>query len=245
MTVLPAKTVVFLHAFPLSASMWTEQMNALAQENVQVKAIDMPGFGARDGKMSTLNRAAQMVIDEMPKGRVALVGLSMGGYVALEILHILQQRDQASRISHVVLADTHASGDDDATKVRRQQQADYTRQVGLQWLINNAHVENPPHTARLYEKMIAETDPEAVAAALEAMAGRLPRKKVLMRLREDEVPFLALVGERDPITTPDTMRKMAHMAQGQMRVIPGAGHLSNLDMPAAFTAELQNFLLKK
>lgn len=225
--------------------MWTEQMNALANENVQVHALDMPGFGTKDGKMSTLNRAAQMMLEEMPKGRVALVGLSMGGYVALEMLHILQQRDQAARISHVVLADTHASGDDEATRTRRRQQAEYTRQVGLQWLINNAHVENPPHTARLVEKMIGETDPEAVAAALEAMADRLPRKKVLMRLREDEVPFLALVGERDGLTPPETMRKMAHLAHGQMRVIPEAGHLSNLDMPAAFSAELQNFLLKK
>ena len=81
---------------------------------------------------------------------------------------------------------------------------------------------------------------DGIVGALEAMRGR-PDSSAL--LGEIDVPTLVVVGEEDVITPVKEARAMAAMIRGsRLEVIPEAGHLSNLERPAAFNAALSDFV---
>jgi pimeloyl-ACP methyl ester carboxylesterase len=82
----PSRTVLLLHAYPLSAAMWAGQKTALEAAGLTVLAPSLPGFGGEPGAMSSLADTARKLLDTLPPEPVALVGLSMGGYLALALL---------------------------------------------------------------------------------------------------------------------------------------------------------------
>ncbi|MDO4263567.1 MAG: alpha/beta hydrolase, partial [Deinococcus sp.] len=91
-------------------------------------------------------------------------------------------------------------------------------------------------------RMTREASREGIAAALRAMAARADRRGVLRRAGEGGVQVLALVGSEDELTPPEQARENADLSGGQLKVIEGAGHLSNLDEPEAFNRALVEFL---
>ena len=90
---------------------------------------------------------------------------------------------------------------------------------------------------------IDRASPAGVAAALGAMAGRPDMTASLADIR---VPTLVVVGEHDVISPVEEMRGIAERIPGaEFVVIPGAGHMSPLENPAAFNAALENFCATK
>src|SRR5680860_79612 len=127
---IPDAPVVLLHAFPLNASMWAPQISALAGR--QLLAPDFPGFGGRPVGPPDLDEFARVVVEEMDRARIpraVVVGLSMGGYVALRV-HALAP----DRVGGMVLADTQAGTDDNEGRAKRIEQAVRARQEGTGWL---------------------------------------------------------------------------------------------------------------
>ncbi len=99
--------------------------------------------------------------------------------------------------------------------------------------------EQPDVVARVRE-LVAQAQPEGVARALEAMRGRADS---LPRLGEIRVPVLVVVGAEYTLTPPDESRKIAEgVSDGRLVVLPGAGHLANLEAPEAFDAALEGWL---
>lgn len=237
--------VILLHAFPLNASMWAPQREALADRTVL--APDFPGFGgqpsAGTADLDDFARAALRHLEDAGIARAVVVGLSMGGYVAFR-LHDLAP----DRIAGLVLADTKAGTDDPAGKARRTDQAARLRSEGVGWLpeamlpglLGETTRRVRPEVVARVRALIASADPEGVARALEAMRER-PDSTV--RLASIAVPVLVLVGEEDTLTPPAEARKIADgVPDGRLVVIPAAGHLSNLENPAAFNAALAEFV---
>lgn len=239
------QTAVLLHAFPLDAGMWSEQKKALEAQGLQVKVPHLPGFGGESGTLSDLSEmAAKLVDDVLPAEPAALVGLSMGGYLALEVLAALQERGEMERVSHLVLADTHARGDDAEQREDREKQAQKVLKEGQEFMVEKAREEQKPSTAEQTAKMTREATREGIAAALRAMAARADRRDVLRRAGEQGVQVLALVGSEDKLTPPDLAQENADLSSGTLKVLEGAGHLSNLDEPEAFNEALTEFLTK-
>ena len=88
--------------------------------------------------------------------------------------------------------------------------------------------------------LVAQAAAEGVARALEAMRDR---PDSLPRLGEIRVPVLVLVGEEDTLTPPAESRRIAEgVRDGRLMVLPGAGHLANLEVPQAFNAALTGWL---
>jgi len=240
----PGIPVVFLHAFPLSARMWRAQVEALA--NRTVLAPDFPGFGGRAPGSPELEHFARVVLADMDAAGIreaVVVGLSMGGYVAFR-LHALAQE----RVAGMVLADTRSTADDETGRVRRTDQAARARAEGLGWLpeaflpalLGETTRRERPAVVEAVREIMADADPEGVARALEAMRGRPDSTPELGKIR---VPVLALVGEEDPPTAVEESRSIARgVTDGRLVVIPGAGHLSNLEAPEAFNEALVGFL---
>ncbi|PNY81219.1 alpha/beta fold hydrolase [Deinococcus koreensis] len=228
------RTVLLLHAYPLSGAMWAAQEAALTSAGLRVTAPHLPGFGGRGGEIGSLADAARDLLAELPEGPLSVVGLSMGGYLALELL-----TQAPERFERVVLADTTARADDEAKRRDRRSQAGRVRLEGRGFLIEAAEKEHPAGTFHQIVPMIEAASLEGVAAALEAMAARPKR---LDTLRALQAPLLVLVGEDDRVTPPALAREMAEAGRGDLVILPGAQHLSNLDQPAAFTRALLDFL---
>ena len=88
--------------------------------------------------------------------------------------------------------------------------------------------------------MIADASATGVCGALLAMAARTDTTPALPRM---DMPALVVAGEEDAITPPETARAMAaRLPRAEVRVVPRAGHLSNLENPEAFDAALRDYL---
>jgi pimeloyl-ACP methyl ester carboxylesterase len=236
--------VVFLHAFPLNSAMWEPQQGILGDR--PVLAPDFPGFGGRPMDAPDLERFAHTVLDHMDAAgipRAIVVGLSMGGYVAFR-LHALRP----DRVAAMVLADTRAGGDDEAGRAKRTDQAARVRKEGVEWLaeallpalLGETTRQSRPEVVAKVKEMAEGAHPEGVARALEAMRERPDSTPDLQRI---QVPVLVLVGEEDTLTPPAEARRIAEgVPEGRLVIIPGAGHLSNVEAPEAFNEALLAFL---
>jgi 3-oxoadipate enol-lactonase len=111
--------VLFVHAFPVNRRMWAPQVEALSA-NYRCLTVDLRGFGESDvptGPYSLDVVAADLagLLDALRLERVTLVGLSMGGYLAFAFW-----RRYADRLRALVLANTRAAADTEATRASRE-----------------------------------------------------------------------------------------------------------------------------
>jgi 3-oxoadipate enol-lactonase len=235
--------VVLLHAFPLNATMWEQQRAALGTR--PVLAPDLPGFGRRAPGTPELDAFALAVLEDMDAAgieRAVVVGLSMGGYVALR-LHALAQ----ARVAGLVLADTRAGADDEAARAKRTNQAARARREGVGWLeellpalLGETTRGESPEVLASVRALLNQAEPEGVARALEAMRDRPDSTSTLGAIG---APVLAIVGEEDSLTPVHEARRIADaVPDGSLAVIPRAGHLSNLESPDRFNDLLLEFL---
>ena len=233
-------TLLLVHAFPVDAGMWDEQVTALEGEH-RVLAPSLPGFGGAitAGDVMTMDAAADFLADELDRAevdRAVVCGLSMGGYVAFSMW-----RRHSERISGLVLANTKAGSDDEAGRERRRQVAEKARNEG-----SGAIADAPPPLLSegadpaLWERvkdMIRRQPGESIAAASLGMAERPDSGPVLSRI---DVPTTVVTSSADSLIPPDVTSAMAEEIRGsELVVLEGAGHLSNLEEPDGFTTALR------
>lgn len=239
--------LLFLHAFPLEASMWDHQVAALSSR-FRCLRPDVWGFGASPappGEVSLDDVAAAVVaeLDSLGVGAVTVVGLSMGGYTAFALL-----RRFADRVARLVLADTRASADTEAARADRLRMAEQARREGSVAAIVEPTVARllaaesaaEYHVSDPVRGRIRRATPAGVATMQEAMAARPDSTPLLGSIA---VPALVLVGSQDTVTPPEEAERMAAAIPGaRLEVLDGAGHLSNLERWDRFNAVLGDFL---
>jgi pimeloyl-ACP methyl ester carboxylesterase len=236
--------LVLVHAFPVDASMWDEQVAALGNEVEQMVAPNLPGFGGTPGvgDVMRMEAAADHVVAEMDRAgidRAAVVGVSMGGYVAFAMW--ARNRD---RFAALGLADSRAEPDDDAGRERRRQVAEKARTEG-----SGAIAESPPPLLSegadpaLWDRvreMIRRQPGESIAAASLGLGERADARPLLAGI---DVPTTVIVGSADTLTPPPMSEAMAEAIPGaELVVLDGAGHLSNLEDPQGFTDAARSLL---
>jgi 3-oxoadipate enol-lactonase len=242
---MPSPTVVFLHAFPMDFRMWSGQLERLPAGWLGI-APDFPGFGGRAPGTASLDEYADEVLARLDGAgirRFVPVGLSMGGYVAFRLV-----ARASPRIAGLVLCDTRAAPDNVAARERRTLQAARIRADGavgladsmVPVLLAEGTRRSRPEVASLVHACVDAATPEGIARALEALRDRPDSTPLLAGLR---MPVLAMVGEEDGLSPPAEMEGMVSAIPGaRLEVLQGAGHLSNLDAPAAFDVALHAFL---
>ncbi len=240
------EAVLFLHAFPLTRQMWAAQVRALSAR-ARTLTVDFRGFGESDVPSGpyTLEAFADDVLAlarALGVSRAAIVGLSMGGYVAFRLI------DRAPEfVRALVLADTRAEPDSPEGRTRRLALAERVEREGMtamqefiQGLVGPATRETRPEVVAEVQRIMARPDPRAVAQTLRALADRPDSRPLLSGIA---VPTLVLVGEGDTLTPPDSARGIADgIRHARLAVLPGSGHLSNLEARQAFNNELVAFL---
>lgn len=236
---------LFLHAFPLNARMWDPQL-AEMRSGARGLAVDLPGFGRCPAAEPDLDRYADAAIEALDAdggGRAVVVGLSMGGYVAFRLLE-----RHRGRVAGLVLADTRAGPDDEAARQRRTDQAARVRREGTSWLpeallpalLGETTRRERPEVVDAVRGLVEDAEPEGVARALVAMRDRPDSTALLATI---SVPTLVLAGGEDTLTPPEEARAMAAAIPGaRFELLPGVGHLSNLEDPLLFNAAVLPFL---
>ena len=239
--------VLFAHAFPLNRTMWAPNVSALV-DRCRCVAMDCRGFGdttiAPPYSMEQYADDLAHLLDVLRIEKVVLVGCSMGGYASFAFW-----RRHRDRVRALVLADTRAGSDSEETIARRRQLIDLARSEGST-AIANAQIasivgkttrEKQPDTYDAVHRMMAQAPAEGIVGALEAMMLRPDSTPLLSTI---DVPTLIVVGDEDVPTPPREARAMHERIPGSViEVITGAGHLSNLERPAAFNHVLTEFLV--
>ena len=240
--------VIFLHGFPFNNTMWRRQLDTVP-DGWRFIAPDLRGFGnfADEGteplSMSQLADDVIALMDEQHIEQAVIVGLSMGGYVALDIAF-----RHPDRVRALVLTATRANADSEEAKANRYSLAAKTRSAGAQPVIDamlphlvSAHTRmKTPELVTFVHDMMKSTSPSTMTRGLEGMA---QRPDYIKRLGEINLPVLIIRGDQDDIINPAEMEAIARGVRGaRHEVIALAGHLPNLENPEVFNKILTGFL---
>jgi pimeloyl-ACP methyl ester carboxylesterase len=192
----------------------------------------------RDDSMAGI---ARRILEQAPP-HFALIGLSMGGYVAFEIL-----RQAADRVARVALLDTTARPDLPEQTEQRKRQIDMAqngRFAGIAELLFPRFVAATRHGDRalqsIVRRMAEDIGAEAFVRQQTAIMNRVDSRPGLSAIA---CPTLVIVGEQDVLTPPDRAAEMAAaVPNARQVVVPDCGHLSTLEQPEAVTRALAAFL---
>jgi pimeloyl-ACP methyl ester carboxylesterase len=236
--------LLLIHAFPLHSLMWKPQIVALSSRR-RVIAPDLRGFGASalgEAPTSLDQYADDLValLDQLGIERVAVCGLSMGGYIAFSML-----RRHRARIGALILADTRAGADTDEARQARETNARLAEQHGAGALADQMlpKLLAPAASDSLRDdvrRIIGSNDGHGAAAALRCMAARPDSTPLLSSI---DIPTLIIVGAEDALTPPSEAHAMhAAIRNSQLVEIPRVAHLSNMEAEAAFSEAIDQFL---
>ncbi len=239
-----APWVVLSHSILTDLSMWDRQARRLAP-HFQVMRYDTRGHGDSEApaapyRMEDLARDAVALMDALNIGQAHYVGLSLGGMTAIGLA-----LDHADRLLSAAICDARADmppeaggvWDERIATVETAGTAALAEATVQRWFLPASLAAEIPALDPV-RRMIARTSPAGFIGCARALQGL----DYLPRLREIRVPTLLLAGEQDgPI--PELNRAMqAMIPAARAAVIPGAGHIANLEQPEAFDDALFAFL---
>jgi pimeloyl-ACP methyl ester carboxylesterase len=228
----PKQPLMLLPGLLCDDALWQYQLSALAEFAVP-RVADLTGANSIAG-------LAQQLLDSAPP-RFSLAGLSMGGYVALEIM-----RQAPDRVLRLALIDTQAQ--DDTAEVRRRRKglialAGRGRFKGvtprlLPQLLHPDHLDGP--LAGIVMDMAERIGQDGFVRQQRAILGRIDSRPSLPAIT---VPTLVLCGEADILTPPAIAAEMAEAIPNALLVIvPRAGHLAPLEQPEAVNRAMIDWL---
>ena len=238
--------VALLHGFPHNRALWAPQMGALV-DRARCIAPDLRGFGesSKHGPF-TIDQFADdvaLLLRGLGIERAVVAGVSMGGYVAFAMW-----RRHPSLVRALVLADTRAGADSDEARAKRAELIDAARTRGsgavadlqITGMLGRTTRANRPALIDQVHRMLESAGVDGIVGALEAMMARDDSTATLATI---DVPTLVVVGQED-VLTPVREAELLHegIRGSRLEVIEHAGHLSNLERPAAFNHVLSEFL---
>ena len=237
--------VLMLHGIGGSAAIWGDEgsgtVAALTAAGHEAHALNLPGYGGAPGlpSMDSFVAAVQAAAAGQP---VVLVGHSMGGMVAQEVAARSPQS-----VAALVLVCTSASfgkadGDWQARFVR-ERLAPLDEGLGMagmaQRLVPGLVAPMASNKVRLQAMAVMSRVPEATYRAALAAIVAFDRREALKDL---PMPCLLIAAEHDRTAPPDVMRRMAERIPGsEYLCLANAGHIANVEQPAAFHAALLDF----
>ena len=237
--------ILFIHGFPFDRTMWRPLMATLT--GWRRIAPDLRGLGLSDVpesySMADYADDLAALMDALHVPQAVVCGLSMGGYVAFELL-----RRHSARVRALILTATRAEADDEAGMQRRGDMIALVEREGpevladvlLPQLLAPANLTAMPQVVQHLRTMIAGSPVKGVVGALRAMRDRADATPLLRKI---EVPTLVIAGRDDQLIPPAASRQLAEAIPGaQFTLIPDAGHLCPLEQPVTTTKVIAEFL---
>lgn len=236
--------VVLLHGHPFDRSLWLPQRELLAEAGFRVLAPDLRGYGESPATPGTVTMAdlandVAALVDKLGVELPSVVGLSMGGLVAMELaIH-------SPGIHALGLVATTAEPVTDDERRRREGLAEAAEREGMAPLVEQMriglfHPECPPSVVATVTQMMERNNPMGAAAALR---GRAIRPDYRPGLRQLRIPTFVCAGSIDPWSTKEVTDEIVGcLSNPQVAVLEGIGHLPNAEAPAEFTRRMIEFL---
>lgn len=260
--------LVLLHAFPVDGRMWATSTRRLAGltstmgpalAGMPVYGFDTPGVpgvpvappeqsGPTDpdgGYREAFDRLADTfvaLLHDLGYGKAVWAGLSMGGYLALDIA-----ARHPEAVAGFALCDSNPYADNAAHRANRLKMAD--RAAGADGPGAVMHFARPSEGdsalkksdayISLFTRWIHDQPGQGLAWRERMAAGRADTSEALGILSDRRIPALFVCGQRDHSSGPDVMRPLAERVPGSLFVeIPDAGHFTAVERPGQFAATL-------
>ncbi|HEY2025664.1 MAG TPA: alpha/beta hydrolase [Gemmatimonadaceae bacterium] len=230
--------VLFVHGWPHNRTLWSGQLSGLAT-HARCIAPDLRGFGGSTvrGPYTISQYADDMIalLDALHLERVVVVGLSMGGYIAFDLL-----RRHRGRVRALVLASTRAGADGGEARLKRERLIEFIEHRGIEALAEqqlSAQLAattrtSRPEVAEVLRRIMASASPEGAIGAQRAMIARQDSTDLL---RTIDVPTLVVGGAEDSIAPSEELSAMAAaIPASRLELIAAAAHVCAFEKPAAF-----------
>jgi len=238
--------VVLLHAGIADSRMWDQQFDAFAASHTVLR-YDQRGYGRTAPTPGTFSQREDLraLLRALDIARPALVGCSMGSRTALDFA--LRYPDQVARL---VLTSPSVNGfryTGPPSPLRAEIERAETdgnlarvNELEIQMWVDGPR--RRPEQVATWVRQLA-LDMNAIALANEGVGQEEPALSVEGRLRQLRPPALIIVGEEDTPQTRATAGWLMHYLDAAHRIdLPDAGHLPNMEQPAAYNAAVLAFL---
>jgi pimeloyl-ACP methyl ester carboxylesterase len=228
-----ALPLVLIPGLAVTARLYTDQIPVLWRSG--------PVLVADHTRHASLSEIARAILDTAPP-RFALAGLSMGGYIAFEIM-----RQAPERVLGLALLHTTARPEQPEQSAARHELIALARAGKLEEIadrlflrfVSRAH-QSDVRLRQLVRRMAVETGAAAFERQERAILGRLDSRPHLAAIR---CPTVVLVGDGDELTPPPLAREIAAGIPGsRLHIIADSGHLSTLEQPEQVSAVLLEWL---
>ncbi|KAB8287994.1 alpha/beta hydrolase [Bifidobacterium ramosum] len=264
-----ATPLVLVHAFPVDHRMWDDcaaeiirQADAAGMPPFAVWAPDMPGAGegpipsveasggeAADGAYEhALDLLADAYVDLLHRagyGRAVWAGLSMGGYVILDI-----QRRHPDAVAGFAMCDTKGDADTPQQRANRVRVADecergHTVEPVMHFADateSDSSFKRSPEGKALFTRWINEQYPEGIAWRQRMAAGRPDLNDQLPAVT---APAAVICGDKDPFAQPSLMRPVSDAMTGTQSaytLVADCGHFSAVEHPSTVAAALVDLM---
>jgi pimeloyl-ACP methyl ester carboxylesterase len=228
-----ALPIVLIAGLNCSARLYAEQIPVLWQFGPVMVADHR-----RDDSMAAM---ARRILATAPR-RFALAGLSMGGYLAFEIL-----RREPERVAKLALLDTGARGENPERTEQRKPLIELARTGRFSEILESQYPtlvhRSRHHDAALKANVRAQNEESGPEAYLRQQQAIITRPDSRAGLAAITCPTLVLVGDSDEPTPPELAREMAAAIRGaKLVVVPDCGHLSTIERPQAVNAALLEWM---
>ena len=240
--------LVLIHGFPLCRKMWRPQAERLSKSGCRVITPDLRGFGESEmtaGPVTMDNYADDIValMDHLGLDKAVVGGMSMGGYVLLNLLERYPER-----VAAPIFIVTKAGGDDEAGKARRTALAEACRESGVlpvadafrNILFAPQILTDSPELVDEVLSWINVTNPLAAAAGLIAMRDRKDHTGLLANIAQ---PALVIGADEDQAIPLENSQILADsLPDAELVIMHGGGHMVNLEQPVGLNETILEFL---
>lgn len=249
----PKETVVLLHGHSLDRRMWDEQLPALT-DRYHVVRIDLRGYGLssdQEEEQPFLHAEDVItVLDSLQLNQVHVVGLSMGAFIAGDLLAIHPDRLITCTLASGGIRETPGPdepiGPEESAK--RDQEIQRLRQEGIdnykkKWIETLMH-SGGTQRERIRKPLTRMVEEWTAWQPLHKEARYYYARQAWKALKEKRpnVPTLLLHGANEHRSR---SKMLDYLPQGQQTEIPDCGHLLNMEQPEAFNRVLLDFLQHK
>jgi 3-oxoadipate enol-lactonase len=238
--------LLLIHGFPLDHSLWAHQIATL--KGWRRIAPDLRGCGDAQGpergySMATYADDLAHLLDRLQVKQAVIAGLSMGGYIAFEML-----RRHRDRVAGLILVDTRPDADTPEGRASREALMEVARKEGpgavgermVPRLLGRTTQRTQPHLVPQVRQMAGRWSAPGIVGALTAMRDRSDSTPLLQTI---DIPTLVVVGQEDEVTPPALARAMTSaIPSAAMTTIAAAGHLAPLETPSAVSRVMAEFL---
>ena len=238
-------TVIFVNSLGTDLRVWDSIIKELNQKYRTVR-FDKRGHGVSTNienniSISILANDLKLLISKLEIKNILLVGLSIGGLIALEFL-----KNSSTNVKGLVLSDTAAkigSSDmwsDRINKVKAGGITAISDDILARWFSNH-FLKNKIEELQLWRSMLTRTSTLGYLGCCKAIADCDLRNEA----KSISIPTLLIVGDEDGSTPVNLVKDTANMIKNsKFKIIKGAGHLPCVEKPEIFTNELVKFLGK-